>query len=47
MIGLPNIKPHCPPNGMARDMIGKVLGFVRQLRDNIRPAMMEMQKVLI
>ncbi|MBC7683123.1 MAG: hypothetical protein H7172_12400 [Ferruginibacter sp.] len=31
----------------ASDMIGKVLGFVRQLRDNIRPAMTEMQKVLI
>ena len=31
----------------ASDMIRKVLGFVRQLRDNIRPAMMEMQKVLI
>jgi hypothetical protein len=28
------------------DMIVKVLGFVRQLRDNIRPAMKEMQKVL-
>ena len=31
----------------ASDMIGKVLGFVRELRDNIRPAMMEVQKVLI
>lgn len=31
----------------ASDMIGKVLGFVRELRDNIRPAMMEMQKVLL
>lgn len=30
----------------ASDMIVKVLSFVRQLRDNIRPAMMEMQKVL-
>lgn len=31
----------------ASDMIGKVLGFVKDLRDNIRPAMMEAQKVLI
>lgn len=31
----------------ASDMIGKVLGFVRQLRENIRPAMLEMQKALI
>ncbi len=31
----------------ASDMIGKVLGFVRQLRDNIRPAMKEMKKVLV
>jgi hypothetical protein len=30
----------------AADTIGKVLGLVRQLRDNIRPSMMEMQKVL-
>ena len=31
----------------ASGMIGKVLGFVRELRDNIRPAMIEVQKVLI
>ena len=31
----------------ASDMIVKVLGFVRELRENIRPAMMEVQKVLI
>ena len=31
----------------ASDMIGKVLSFVGQLRDNIRSAMTEMQKVLI
>ena len=30
----------------AADTIGKVLGLVRKLRDNIRPSMMEMQKVL-
>lgn len=31
----------------ASGMIEKVLAFVRQLRENIRPAMMEIQKVLI
>ena len=31
----------------ANDTIEKVLGFVRELRENIQPAMMEVQKVLV